>query len=103
MVVVAQLVRASVCGTEGRRFEPGHPPKSQKPRRNSRLFLCTELNKKRALNFKALFRILSKQLYFLSTIGLSALLASSQAVANANWALLAKASYSILSALSVAL
>jgi hypothetical protein len=28
MVVVAQLVRASVCGTEGRRFEPGLPPKS---------------------------------------------------------------------------
>ena len=25
MVVVAQLVRASVCGTEGRGFEP-HPP-----------------------------------------------------------------------------
>ena len=27
MVVVAQLVRASDCGSEGRRFEPGHPPK----------------------------------------------------------------------------
>ncbi len=26
MVVVAQLVRASVCGTESRRFEPGLPP-----------------------------------------------------------------------------
>ena|GEM_PF-1482597 len=26
-VVVAQLVRASVCGTEGRGFEPHHPPK----------------------------------------------------------------------------
>ena len=26
MVVVAQLVRVLVCGTEGRRFEPGHPP-----------------------------------------------------------------------------
>lgn len=26
MVVVAQLVRASVCGTEGRRFETGLPP-----------------------------------------------------------------------------
>ena len=23
---IAQLVRVSVCGTEGRRFEPGHPP-----------------------------------------------------------------------------
>ena len=28
MVVVAQLVRASDCGSEGRRFEPGHPPKA---------------------------------------------------------------------------
>jgi hypothetical protein len=27
-VVVAQLVRASDCGSEGRRFEPGHPPKA---------------------------------------------------------------------------
>ena len=30
MVVVAQLVRASVCGTEGRRFEPGLPPREKK-------------------------------------------------------------------------
>ncbi len=29
MVVVAQLVRASVCGAEGRGFEPHHPPKSK--------------------------------------------------------------------------
>ena len=29
MVVVAQLVRASVCGTEGRGFEPHHPPKKK--------------------------------------------------------------------------
>lgn len=27
MVVLAQLVRASDCGSEGRRFEPGIPPK----------------------------------------------------------------------------
>lgn len=27
MVDVAQLVRASDCGSEGRRFESGHPPK----------------------------------------------------------------------------
>lgn len=26
MVGIAQLVRVSVCGTEGRRFEPGHSP-----------------------------------------------------------------------------
>ena len=41
MVVVAQLVRASVCGTEGRRFEPGLPPKKK---RNAQwilgVFLC---------------------------------------------------------------
>src|SRR5690554_4073655 len=29
-VVVAQLVRASVCGTEGRGFEPHHPPEKGK-------------------------------------------------------------------------
>src|SRR5690606_18650339 len=29
-VVVAQLVRASVCGTEGRGFEPHHPPRKGK-------------------------------------------------------------------------
>ncbi len=39
MVVVAQLVRVLVCGAEGRRFEPGQPPKTQKLRRNSKLFL----------------------------------------------------------------
>ncbi len=38
MVVVAQLVRALVCGTRGRRFEPGLPPKE--PFRNEGLFLC---------------------------------------------------------------
>ena len=27
MVGVAQLVRALDCGSRGRRFEPGHPPK----------------------------------------------------------------------------
>ena len=30
MVVVAQLVRVLVCGAEGRRFEPGQPPKNTK-------------------------------------------------------------------------
>ena len=29
MVVVAQLVRASVCGTEGRGFEPHLPPQER--------------------------------------------------------------------------
>ena len=32
MVVVAQLVRASVCGSEGRGFETHHPPKVLKRR-----------------------------------------------------------------------
>jgi hypothetical protein len=39
MVVVAQLVRASVCGAEGRGFEPHHPPKIKKLRNFSELFL----------------------------------------------------------------
>ena len=30
MADVAQLVRASVCGTECRRFESGHPPQDSK-------------------------------------------------------------------------
>jgi hypothetical protein len=30
MVVVAQLVRVLVCGAEGRRFEPGQPPRMPK-------------------------------------------------------------------------
>ncbi len=42
MVVVAQLVRASVCGTEGRRFEPGLPPR--KILRNQDLFFCLKLS-----------------------------------------------------------
>ena len=29
MVVVAQLVRALVCGSRGRRFETAHPPQSK--------------------------------------------------------------------------
>ncbi len=29
MVVVAQLVRAPDCGSGGRRFEPGLPPKTK--------------------------------------------------------------------------
>jgi hypothetical protein len=44
MVVVAQLVRVLVCGAEGRRFEPGQPPRTQKLRRNSRLFLWTKVS-----------------------------------------------------------
>ncbi len=39
MVVVAQLVRVLVCGAEGRRFEPGQPPRNAKVPRN-RDFFC---------------------------------------------------------------
>ncbi len=40
MVVVAQLVRALVCGTKGRRFESGLPPKKVKAFQEiERLFL----------------------------------------------------------------
>ena len=39
MVVVAQLVRASVCGTEGRGFEPHLLPKLQSPLLNEWAFL----------------------------------------------------------------
>lgn len=39
MVIVAQLVRASDCGSEGRGFETRLSPKSTKPQGNLRLFL----------------------------------------------------------------
>jgi hypothetical protein len=38
-VVVAQLVRASVCGTEGRGFEPHLPPNKKKLCRSKAFFL----------------------------------------------------------------
>ena len=41
MVVVAQLVRASDCGSEGRRFEPAHPPKKSQMM-SLTLFFCFE-------------------------------------------------------------
>jgi hypothetical protein len=50
MVVVAQLVRVLVCGAEGRRFEPGQPPRMQKLRRNSGLFLWGLLSLKIIIN-----------------------------------------------------
>jgi hypothetical protein len=43
MVVVAQLVRALDCGSRGRRFEPGLPPKKN-PVFSDRVFLCSERN-----------------------------------------------------------
>ena len=39
MVDVAQLVRASVCGTEGRGFKPHLPPKKASPKGGAFLFL----------------------------------------------------------------
>jgi hypothetical protein len=41
MVGIAQLVRASVCGTEGRRFEPDYLP--QKPEQTFGLFYINKL------------------------------------------------------------
>ena len=38
MVVVAQLVRVLVCGAEGRRFEPGQPPRNAKASRKLEAF-----------------------------------------------------------------
>ncbi len=42
MVVVAQLVRAPVCGTGGRGFEPHLPPKKLEPLENPRGFFNLE-------------------------------------------------------------
>jgi hypothetical protein len=39
MVIVAQLVRALVCGTRGRRFEPGPSPILKKPTFESVFFM----------------------------------------------------------------
>ncbi len=39
MVIVAQLVRASDCGSEGRRFETGHSPRNRKRIGNQCVFL----------------------------------------------------------------
>ena len=41
MADVAQLVRASVCGTECRRFESGHPPHEFEKRPNGVFFEFT--------------------------------------------------------------
>lgn len=38
MVIVAQLVRASDCGSEGRRFEPGLSPFHKPGNENYRVF-----------------------------------------------------------------
>ena len=43
MVVVVQLVRTPDCGSGGRRFESGLPPK-KKPSTNGGFFLYKEIN-----------------------------------------------------------
>lgn len=42
MVVVAQLVRASVCGTEGRGFESHLPPKIKAPHSRGFFYLTNQ-------------------------------------------------------------
>ena len=43
MVVVAQLVRVLVCGAEGRRFEPGQPPKNAKASKKFEAFFVLHI------------------------------------------------------------
>ena len=50
MVVVAQLVRASVCGTEGRGFEPHLPPRNKALSILIRLFLWLYVKGKKVRN-----------------------------------------------------
>ena len=44
MVIVAQLVRASVCGSEGRRFESGLSPKAGQIVRSGPFFIFSQLS-----------------------------------------------------------
>lgn len=90
MVIVAQLVRASDCGSEGRGFETRLSPKSKSPENFSGLFFVF-----------ILFEIYCAS--FLSTTNLFSLLAISQAIANAYFVLAVTASNSILSTSSVGL
>ena len=53
MVVVAQLVRALDCGSRGRRFEPGLPPKKKALPDGGAFFM---------MNYAKLFRI--KRIFF---------------------------------------
>ena len=64
MVVVAQLVRASVCGTEGRGFEPHHPPKKSFLNIQEAFFisyLCI-INMKKGITFLVLIMYLMAML-----------------------------------------
>ncbi len=44
-VVVAQLVRASDCDSEGRRFEPGHPPQKKPSALTAEGFFFFKINR----------------------------------------------------------
>ncbi len=57
MVLVAQLVRASDCGSEGRGFEPHLAPQKKKARvNNSRLFLLEGSLSNEILHFSPVLR-----------------------------------------------
>ncbi len=62
-MVVAQLVRASDCDSEGRGFEPHHPPQIFQPHTQVRgFFLNLPVSKK---GHKALVLFLKKAILFL--------------------------------------
>ena len=53
MVVVAQLVRALVCGTGGRGFESRHPPLILKRLSEKKVFFfAKKIRRKRSIKFK---------------------------------------------------
>ena len=60
MVVVAQLVRVLVCGAEGRRFEPGQPPRMQKASRKLEAFFVFILYSKKFVLFYSLIGLSAK-------------------------------------------
>jgi hypothetical protein len=51
MVVVAQLVRALVCGTRGRRFEPGLPPIKSLPEKEDFFYLKNFVKRSTLVHF----------------------------------------------------
>ena len=69
MVVVAQLVRVSVCGTECRGFESRLPPKKQSLLRNGKTFFVFRKYGKyknfEIIVFVGYLKILSLRFFFL--------------------------------------
>ena len=65
MVGVAQLVRVSDCGPEGRGFDPHHPPSFLERRFSERLFFCVYFNRSTKEHKKIFF---SHKLHELSQI-----------------------------------